>query len=287
MSFQTTVKKLRTSGHIYKLPINGDILKSNNIIDGKKGFIFKNYNIYMYYYNSKVKKYFIDCSIVKKKGGKYLLFFKSIKNNKVWLMKDNKGTIKLNDNNIIIKTFNKYYKEQCTIEHIPSDIYSMIGKYVPSKIKFVSKKQKKIVEERYKTRILSIIKTKNRTQNRTMVSIIVQNLVSNDRYDIITYAFKNKLNIYHNKRTYTFDADDFLYSIYLKHNLNIKLLKIVLYSSSRPKYTFNRILGSYYTSSGDAFGVRDILAVIDMESMFESSDSDEEYEKFIIEPIYK
>ena len=117
MDFQLLGKTLKPTGQTYILPKDGDILKAYNSQDKYKKPIkvFKNYNIYMYGFDKKSNRYYMDCFKVTSNSTKYIFLFRV--KNKAFLMcyKKNNLTIVRKIQNMICSYFEISYN---TLESI-------------------------------------------------------------------------------------------------------------------------------------------------------------------------
>ncbi len=122
MDIQLVGKTLKPAGYTYIIPstgpeVDGDISKSYNSKDKTKKpiNIFKTFNIYLYSFEKKLKKFNLDCNRVKVSSDYYLFMFKF--GNKLFLMahkKKGKEVKKVfTGKDVIIKGINKEYIKKC------------------------------------------------------------------------------------------------------------------------------------------------------------------------------
>ncbi len=114
MNLQDICKALKPAGQTFILPDNGDILRSYNSQDKYKKpmKVFSKYNILLYYYDKQFKQYNIDCSNIITNNIHYIFIYTN--GIKAWLMmyKPKKKIIFSNDDQVV-QTINKSYKEEC------------------------------------------------------------------------------------------------------------------------------------------------------------------------------
>ncbi len=151
-SIQLLGKTLKPKGPSYILPRDGNILKAYNSQDKHKKpmKVFKKYNIYVYGFDKKSKRYFIDCDKVTSKSSEYIFLFKS-RTNLFLMWHKERGKIIFNSNtDTIVNDINIHYAEHC-MEELPftTDVFDIIGQFAPKKTRLLSRRTKKIADPHF------------------------------------------------------------------------------------------------------------------------------------------